>query len=104
MARARDHRQAVHLRGRGRLERVPPHPLAWGGTQLTPRLVGAETAVKFIVQNPMRQNKMLTAAEAVELGLSDRLLEPVEFLDRSIDFAMELVEGKQAQNRDADLS
>jgi 3-hydroxyacyl-CoA dehydrogenase/enoyl-CoA hydratase/carnithine racemase len=77
---------------------------AWGGTQLTPRLVGAEKAVKFIVQNPMRQNKMLTAAEAVELGLAERLLEPVEFLDRSIDFAMELVEGKQAQNRDADLS
>jgi 3-hydroxyacyl-CoA dehydrogenase/enoyl-CoA hydratase/carnithine racemase len=61
---------------------------AWGGTQLTPRLVGAETAVKFIVQNPMRQNKMLTAAEVVELGLADRLLEPVEFLDDSIAFLL----------------
>jgi 3-hydroxyacyl-CoA dehydrogenase/enoyl-CoA hydratase/carnithine racemase len=61
---------------------------AWGGTQLTPRLVGAETAVKFIVQNPMRQNKMLTAAEAVELGLADRLLEPVEFLDDSTAFLL----------------
>jgi 3-hydroxyacyl-CoA dehydrogenase/enoyl-CoA hydratase/carnithine racemase len=61
---------------------------AWGGTQLTPRLVGAETAVKFIVQNPMRQNKMLTAAEAVELGLADRILEPVEFLDDSIAFLL----------------
>jgi 3-hydroxyacyl-CoA dehydrogenase/enoyl-CoA hydratase/carnithine racemase len=59
---------------------------AWGGTQLTPRLVGAQNAVKFIVQNPIRQNKMLTGAEAVELGLADRLLEPVEFLDESIDF------------------
>jgi 3-hydroxyacyl-CoA dehydrogenase/enoyl-CoA hydratase/carnithine racemase len=64
---------------------------AWGGTQLTPRLVGAETAVKFIVQNPMRQNKMLKAAEAVELGLADRLLEPVEFLDDSIEFVLSQV-------------
>jgi 3-hydroxyacyl-CoA dehydrogenase/enoyl-CoA hydratase/carnithine racemase len=61
---------------------------AWGGTQLTPRLAGAEAAVKFIVQNPMRQNRMLTAAEAVELGLADRLLEPVEFLDDSIDLLL----------------
>jgi 3-hydroxyacyl-CoA dehydrogenase/enoyl-CoA hydratase/carnithine racemase len=61
---------------------------AWGGTQLTPRLVGAATAVKFVVENPMRQNKMLTASEAVELGLADRLLEPAEFLDESIDFLL----------------
>jgi 3-hydroxyacyl-CoA dehydrogenase/enoyl-CoA hydratase/carnithine racemase len=61
---------------------------AWGGTQLTPRLVGAATAVKFIVQNPMRQNRMLRGAEAVDLGLADRLLEPVEFVDESIAFAV----------------
>jgi 3-hydroxyacyl-CoA dehydrogenase/enoyl-CoA hydratase/carnithine racemase len=61
---------------------------AWGGTQLTPRLVGATTAVKFVVQNPMRQNKLLKAAEAVELGLADLLLEPAEFLDESIDFSL----------------
>ena len=34
-----------------------------------PRLVGAETAVRFIVANPMRQNRMLTGPEAFELGL-----------------------------------
>jgi 3-hydroxyacyl-CoA dehydrogenase/enoyl-CoA hydratase/carnithine racemase len=61
---------------------------AWGGTQLTPRLVGAKSAVTFIVQNPMRQNKMLAAAEAVELGLADRLLQPAEFLDDSIEFVL----------------
>jgi 3-hydroxyacyl-CoA dehydrogenase/enoyl-CoA hydratase/carnithine racemase len=58
---------------------------AWGGTQLVPRLVGAEAAVRFNVTNPLRQNKMLTAADAVELGLADELLEPAEFLDESID-------------------
>jgi 3-hydroxyacyl-CoA dehydrogenase/enoyl-CoA hydratase/carnithine racemase len=63
---------------------------AWGGTQLVPRLVGAETAVKFVVANPMRQNRMLTGPEAFELGFADRLLEPVEFVDESIAFALEL--------------
>jgi 3-hydroxyacyl-CoA dehydrogenase/enoyl-CoA hydratase/carnithine racemase len=63
---------------------------AWGGTQLVPRLVGLETAVKFIVANPMRQNRVLTGPEAHELGFANRLLEPAEFVDESIAFALEL--------------
>ena len=63
---------------------------AWGGTQLVPRLVGVETAVKFIVANPMRQNRMLKGPEAFELGFADRLLEPAEFVDESLAFALEL--------------
>src|SRR5207247_850405 len=49
---------------------------AWGGTQLVPRLVGPEAAVKAIVSNPLRQNKLLSGAEAFQLGLADRLLGP----------------------------
>jgi 3-hydroxyacyl-CoA dehydrogenase/enoyl-CoA hydratase/carnithine racemase len=64
----------------------------WGGTQLVPRLVGAEDAIRFVVANPLRQNRMLDGAKAFELGLADRLLEPVEFVDESIAFALELVE------------
>jgi 3-hydroxyacyl-CoA dehydrogenase/enoyl-CoA hydratase/carnithine racemase len=63
---------------------------AWGGTQLVPRLVGAETAVKFIVASPMRQNRMLTGPEAFELGFADRILEPAEFVDESLAFALQL--------------
>jgi 3-hydroxyacyl-CoA dehydrogenase/enoyl-CoA hydratase/carnithine racemase len=63
---------------------------AWGGTQLVPRLVGAETAVRFIVANAMRQNRMLTGPEAFEAGFADRLLEPAEFVDESIAFAREI--------------
>jgi 3-hydroxyacyl-CoA dehydrogenase/enoyl-CoA hydratase/carnithine racemase len=63
---------------------------AWGGTQLLPRLTGPETAIKVIVSNPLRQNRMLNAAQASELGLADRLLEPVEFVDESLAFAREL--------------
>jgi 3-hydroxyacyl-CoA dehydrogenase/enoyl-CoA hydratase/carnithine racemase len=57
---------------------------AWGGTQLIPRLVGAANAVEFVVTNPLRQNRMLDAARAHELGFVDAVLEPVEFLDESI--------------------
>jgi enoyl-CoA hydratase/carnithine racemase len=56
----------------------------WGGTQLVPRLVGVETAVTFIVENPLRQNRMLDGPKAFELGFADALLEPAEFLDESI--------------------
>jgi 3-hydroxyacyl-CoA dehydrogenase/enoyl-CoA hydratase/carnithine racemase len=63
---------------------------AWGGTQLVPRLVGVETAVKVLVANPMRQNRMLTGLQAHELGLADRLFEPAEFVDESIALALTL--------------
>jgi len=77
---------------------------AWGGTQLAPRLVGVETAVKFIVANPMRQNRMLTGPEAFELGFADRLLEPAEFLDESLAFALELAaEGTRPGDSPSDV-
>ncbi|MBD0330462.1 MAG: enoyl-CoA hydratase/isomerase family protein [Thermoleophilia bacterium] len=62
---------------------------AWGATQLVPRLVGAETAVRFLVENPLRQNRMLDGRKAFELGLVDALFEPAEFLDESIRFALD---------------
>jgi 3-hydroxyacyl-CoA dehydrogenase/enoyl-CoA hydratase/carnithine racemase len=62
----------------------------WGGTQLIPRLVGAETAIEFIVENALRQNRMLDGSRAHQLGFADRLLEPAEFVDESIAYAVEL--------------
>jgi 3-hydroxyacyl-CoA dehydrogenase/enoyl-CoA hydratase/carnithine racemase len=63
----------------------------WGGTQLTPRLIGPEAAAKLIVLNPLRQNRLLKAEDGVELGLADKLLEPVEFVDDSLQFTVDLV-------------
>jgi 3-hydroxyacyl-CoA dehydrogenase/enoyl-CoA hydratase/carnithine racemase len=65
---------------------------AWGGTQLLPKLVGPDAAIKVIVSNPLRQNRMLKAADVFDLGIADRLLEPVEFVDESLTFARELAE------------
>ena len=65
---------------------------AWGGTQLLPRLVGPEAAIKVIVSNPLRQNRMLKAADVHELGIAERMFEPVEFVDESLAFARGLAE------------
>ena len=76
----------------------------WGGTQLVPRLVGPASAVKFIVTNAMRQNRMLTGAEAFELGFADALLEPVEFLDESLAVLVAHIEAGAPARKPADLS
>jgi 3-hydroxyacyl-CoA dehydrogenase/enoyl-CoA hydratase/carnithine racemase len=78
---------------------------AWGGTQLTPRLVGAEAAVRLIVDNALKQNRLIRAAEALELGLVDHVLEPVEFLDESIQLLLRRIEvGDGRREPAADLS
>jgi 3-hydroxyacyl-CoA dehydrogenase/enoyl-CoA hydratase/carnithine racemase len=61
---------------------------AWGGTQLVPRIAGVDAAIRFIVTNPLRQNRMLTGAEAETMGLVDAVLEPPEFLDDSIAYLL----------------
>ncbi|MDE3026494.1 MAG: 3-hydroxyacyl-CoA dehydrogenase, partial [Acidobacteriota bacterium] len=76
----------------------------WGGTQLAPRLAGPEAAVKLIVSNPLRQNRLLKAEEAFELGFVDRLLEPVEFVDESLAYAVELVEAGGIDRPEPDWS
>ena len=78
---------------------------AWGGTQLTPRLVRAEAAVRLIVDNPLKQNRLIRAAEAFELGLVDHVLEPVEFLDESIQLLLRRIEAGEGKRAPAaDLS
>lgn len=77
----------------------------WGGTQLIPKLVGAEQAVTFIVESPLRQNRMLTGRQAFEAGFANALLEPVEFLDESLAFLFErIAESAGKQRPSADLS
>ena len=77
----------------------------WGGTQLIPQLIGAEQAVRFIVENPLRQNRMLTARHAFEAGFADALFEPVEFLDESLALLLQMIEkGEDKRRPAADLS
>ncbi len=77
---------------------------AWGGTQLVPRLVGAAAAVELIVANPLKQNRLLHAARADEIGLADALLDDVEFLDDSIEWLVRAVEEPRPPRAAVDLS
>lgn len=72
---------------------------AWGGTQLLPNLIGIVPAAQIIIQNPLTQNKMLRPAEAAELGIADVLLEPADFLERSLEWAAGVVRGETTVQR-----
>ncbi len=71
----------------------------WGGSTLTPRLIGPEKALELIVYNPMNQNRMLDGAKAFQMGLADRLFDSVEFFDESLAFLENLIEGKETVER-----
>lgn len=74
----------------------------WGGTQLTPRLIGGPKALGVIVTNALNQNRMLKPAQAVELGLGDRLIDSAGFLDDSRDLLEAIVAGEERITRDVD--
>lgn len=59
----------------------------WGGAWLLPNLIGIENALKVVVENPLKNNRMLKPSEAFELGMADVLLSPANFLEDSIHWA-----------------
>jgi 3-hydroxyacyl-CoA dehydrogenase/enoyl-CoA hydratase/carnithine racemase len=71
----------------------------WGGAYLVPNLIGADRAVHLIIENPLRQNKMLTGAEAYQLGLADAIFDGADFLARSLDWAGQIVAGSLTVTR-----
>jgi 3-hydroxyacyl-CoA dehydrogenase/enoyl-CoA hydratase/carnithine racemase len=74
---------------------------AWGGTQLTPRLVGASNALQVILHNALNSNATLKPRQAFELGLADRLLPAVDFLEQSLALLERLVVGEERIERRA---
>jgi 3-hydroxyacyl-CoA dehydrogenase/enoyl-CoA hydratase/carnithine racemase len=65
----------------------------WGGAWLLPNLIGIENALKVVVENPLKNNRMLKPAEAFELGMADVLLAPANFLEDSIRWADGVLSG-----------
>jgi 3-hydroxyacyl-CoA dehydrogenase len=55
----------------------------WGGCFALPRLIGPDAALAVIVDNPLHGNRLLTAADALALGLVDAVL-PEPFLDGAL--------------------
>lgn len=73
----------------------------WGGTQLVPRLIGVEGAIDLIIKNPLQNNRMINGKKAFKLGLADRLFEPVEFFDESLDLLAKIITGEEKIEREA---
>ncbi len=63
----------------------------WGGNFLLPNLVGADKAVKVVVENALNQNKMLSGPEAVQFGIGDVLLDSADFLEQSLIWASKVL-------------
>jgi len=70
-----------------------------GGTYLLPRLIGPAAAVKVIIENALSQNKMLRAAQALELGIADAMFEPADFLVQSLRWAADVLSGSVTVDR-----
>jgi 3-hydroxyacyl-CoA dehydrogenase/enoyl-CoA hydratase/carnithine racemase len=66
----------------------------WGGTQLLPRLIGADKALQVIVDNALAQNKMLKGPQAYALGIADVMFEPADFLERSMEWVASVLSGE----------
>lgn len=69
----------------------------WGGATLVPNLIGIENALKVIIENPLKMNRTLKPQQALELGLFDRLIEPVNFLEDSLKFADAVLGGEKVK-------
>ncbi|HVM14449.1 MAG TPA: 3-hydroxyacyl-CoA dehydrogenase NAD-binding domain-containing protein [Egibacteraceae bacterium] len=72
---------------------------AWGGTQLAPRIIGAQNALTVIVHNALSNNKIMKPREAFELGFADRLIDAVDFLDHSVALLEALAAGEETITR-----
>ncbi|MDY0944940.1 3-hydroxyacyl-CoA dehydrogenase NAD-binding domain-containing protein [Frigoribacterium sp. CFBP9039] len=66
----------------------------WGGAWLLPNLIGIENALRVIVENPLKNNRTLKPAQALELGIVDEMFGPSSFLEDSIRWADGVVTGR----------
>ena len=65
----------------------------WGGSWLLPNLIGIENALRVIIENPLKNNRMLKGQEAFDLGIADAIFEPAAFLEQSVRWADEVISG-----------
>jgi len=71
----------------------------WGGSYLLPNLIGIENALKVVIENPLKQNRMLTADQAFELGIADAKFPSATFLEQSLRWADGVLGGSVSVKR-----
>ena len=65
----------------------------WGGCYLLPNLIGADRAVKVIIENPLSQNRCSPGPVATSSASPTRCFDGADFLERSLDWAAQVVAG-----------
>jgi 3-hydroxyacyl-CoA dehydrogenase/enoyl-CoA hydratase/carnithine racemase len=71
----------------------------WGGAYLLPNLIGIKNALKVMLENPLKQNRMLKPQEAFELGIADAIFDSPRFLEQSLAWADEVLGGKKIKRK-----
>ncbi|MEO7017111.1 MAG: 3-hydroxyacyl-CoA dehydrogenase NAD-binding domain-containing protein, partial [Leifsonia sp.] len=71
----------------------------WGGAYILPNLIGIENALKVIVENPLKQNRMLKPQDVFDLGIADAIFDSANFLEDSIKWADKVVSGEVTVKR-----
>ncbi|KQO46976.1 MULTISPECIES: 3-hydroxyacyl-CoA dehydrogenase NAD-binding domain-containing protein [unclassified Frigoribacterium] len=71
----------------------------WGGAWLLPNLIGIENALKVVIENPLKNNRTLQPAQALELGIVDVMFGPASFLEDSIRWADGVLTGRVTVKR-----
>jgi len=66
----------------------------WGGAWLLPNLIGIEKALTVVIENPLKNNTLLTGQKAFDLGIADAIFDSVNFLEKSIGWADDVVSEK----------
>ncbi|WP_051973417.1 3-hydroxyacyl-CoA dehydrogenase NAD-binding domain-containing protein [Cryobacterium sp. MLB-32] len=65
----------------------------WGGSYLLPNLIGIENALKVVIENPLKNNRTLTGADALKLGIADVMFGSARFLEKSLEWADGVIAG-----------
>lgn len=65
----------------------------WGGCALLPNLIGADRAVSVIIENSLNQNRQLKGKQVFELGIADALFEGADFLEQSLIWTANVLNG-----------
>lgn len=65
----------------------------WGGAWLLPNLIGPKNALEVIITNSMSQNRQMKPKDAIKLGVMDKMFPPADFLEQSIHWAAQIIQG-----------
>ena len=71
----------------------------WGGAWLLPNLIGIKNALTVMVENPLKTNRTLSPAQALDMGIADAMFPSARFLEDSIRFADQVTAGTRKVKR-----